>query len=444
MFMSEPNTAVTAAQLPPVLRIVLAVWRGRFTVFAGVAVTVIAAAIVSFIIPATYESVAMLVLLPSPVKQSGSEMAELMSKGLSVADYEILLHSDGVLMQAADEIRQRGKWSPDDLEELEKIEVLRKRLTIETTVTQKSAYGSAYSPVIELHAEAGTPEQAKELAEAWAVVAEKLSSELSRRGQSGSIDFLREKFATASDELTKINTELRDFEIDFNDELEEARLKNMHERRLTYEESLIDLRMTKEGLAKEIEMLKEKLAAEDERFVLWQSAPMTAVFMEGIAQGARGGTLTDDQRKAGYETEVINPLWDHLRDKLSGKEIELHGVEEHERQLIVELEAVGKELSEQREMVARKQYDYKQLSLMLLPRKTSYDQLSMKLEQAKIAEEEEKRLSDIKIISEPIESDKKVRPLRSLIVIGAGLVGLMLSTIAVAMKSELDRLGSLG
>lgn len=440
--MSEPKTAA-AAQLPPVLRIVLALWRGRFTVFAGVAVTVFAATIVSFIIPATYESVAMLVLLPSPVKQSGSEMAELMSKGLSVADYEILLHSDGVLVQAADEIRRAGTWPQEDLEDLEKIEALRSRLTIETTVTQKSAYGSAYSPVIELHAQAGTPEQARDLAQAWAVVAEKLSSELSRRGQSGSIDFLREKFATASDELTKINSELRDFEIDFNDELEEARLKNMHERRLTYEESLIDLRMTKEGLAKEIEMLKEKLAAEDERFVLWQSAPMTAVFMEELAEG-RGGRLTDEQRKSGYETEVINPLWDHLRDKLSGKEIELHGVEEHERQLIVELESVGKELSEQREMVARKQFDYKQLSLMLLPRKTSYDQLSMKLEQAKIAEEEEKRLSDIKIISEPIESDKKVRPMRSLIVIGAALVGLMLSTIAVAMKSELDRLGSLG
>ncbi|NJL72927.1 MAG: hypothetical protein HC888_15940, partial [Candidatus Competibacteraceae bacterium] len=53
---------------------------------------------------------------------------------------------------------------------------------------------------------------------------------------------------------------------------------------MAYEDKLIALRMQKEGLAKEIELLKEKLAAEEERFVLWQSAPMTAVFMGRTGQ----------------------------------------------------------------------------------------------------------------------------------------------------------------
>lgn len=441
--MSEPTSAPAQAQLPPVLRIVVTLWRGKFTIALCTGLTIAAALLATMAMPESFQSTAVLVLLPSPVKQSGSEMVELMSKGLSVADYEILLQSDGVLTQTAQEIRALGTWPEEDLKELSEIESLRSRLELEVTVTQKSAYGSAYSPVIELIATSGSPAQAKDLANAWASVAEKLSAELSRRGQSGSIDFLREKFATANTELENVHASLRDFEIDFNDELEEARLKNMHERRLAYEDKLIELRMQKEGLAKEIELLKEKLAAEEERFVLWQSAPMTAVFMEELANGGRQGRLSDEQRKSGYETEVINPLWDHLRDKLSGKEIELHGVEEHERQLIVEIAAVEQELTEQREMVARKQFDYKQLTLLMAPRKASYDQLSMKLEQAKIAEEEEKRLSDIKLISQPVEPNKKSSPMRSVIVLGAAMVGFMLSTMAIVVRSEVDRLGLL-
>ncbi|NJL72926.1 MAG: hypothetical protein HC888_15935 [Candidatus Competibacteraceae bacterium] len=210
--MSESTTAPARAQLPPVLRILVALWRGKFPIATGTGVTIAVALLATMAMPASFESTAVLVLLPSPVKQSGSEMVELMSKGLSVADYEILLQSDGVLTQTAEEVRALGTWPEEDLEEVSEIESLRSRLSLEVTVTQKSAYGSAYSPVIELIAKAGSPAQAKDLANAWASVAEKLSAELSRRGQSGSIDFLREKFASANTELENVHASLRDFE----------------------------------------------------------------------------------------------------------------------------------------------------------------------------------------------------------------------------------------
>jgi uncharacterized protein involved in exopolysaccharide biosynthesis len=171
---------------------------------------------------------------------------------------------------------------------------------------------------------------------------------------------------------------------------------------------------------------------------------MTAVFMEELQGRGTKARLSDEDRKSGYETEVINPLWEHLRDKLSGKEIELNGVEEHIRQLEATVATLEGDLAAQREMVARKQFDYKQLSLKLAPRKTSYDQLSVKLEQAKIAEAEEEKLSDIKSIAEPIVPDRRVRPLRSLIVGAAGIAGLLIGVIGVALRSEAERLRALG
>lgn len=430
--------------VPPTLRIVAAIWRGRALIAAGAAAAALVAALVAWTLPETYESEAALVLLPSSVKQSGSEMTELMARGLTVADYEILLTSDGILLHAAEKIRASGTWPEDDVAALFEISNLRKRMIIETKITQKTAYGSTHSPVIQLKARAAHPEQARDLAQAWAAVAEELSIELSRQGKSGSIDFLSEKFSHAHDELEGVHTALRDFEIEFNDNLEGARLQNMHGRLLAYEEKLIDLRMQRESLQSEVALLREKLAAEPERRVLWQSAPMAAVFMEeALGRGGRA-RLTDDQRKAGFESEEINPLWEHLRDKLSGKEIELNGVEEHIRQLEGTIGTLEADLAAQREMVARKQFDYKQLSLMLAPRKNSYDQLSTKLEQAKIAEAEEEKLADIKSIAQPIVPDRRVRPMRSLIVGAAGLAGLLIGVVGVALHSEYERLRALG
>src|SRR5690606_29639646 len=131
-------------------------------------------------IPPTFEATAGLVLLPSPVKQAGEEMSAMMAKGLLVADYEILLRSDGVLLKAVEEVRKLGTWPEEDLEDLAEISSLRKRMWIQVTITQKTAYGSTHSPVMRLRAQAGTPEQARDLAAAWATVAEELSVELSR------------------------------------------------------------------------------------------------------------------------------------------------------------------------------------------------------------------------------------------------------------------------
>lgn len=439
----SPETSPAPA-IPPTLRIITALWQGRLIIAGCAATAALVAAMVAWTLPETYESEAALILLPSAVKQSGSEMTELMARGLSVADYEILLTSDGILLNAAEKIRAAGQWPEDDIEQLFEISNLRKRMIIEVKITQKTAYGSSHSPVIQLKARAALPDQARDLAQAWAEVAEELSSELARQGKSGSIEFLNEKFSHAHEELDRVYSAMRDFEIEFNDELEGARLQNMHGRLLAYEEKLIDLRMQRESLLSEVALLREKLANEPERRVLWQSAPMSSVFLEeAMARGAKP-RLSDEQRKAGYEAEVINPLWEHLRDKLSGKEIELNGVEEHLRQLESTVDTLAGELDAQREMVARKQFDYRQLSLKLAPRKTSYDQLSVKLEQAKIAEAEEEKLSDIKSIAAPIVPDRRVRPMRSLIVAAAGLAGLVIGAAGVAIRSEADRLRALG
>src|SRR5690606_33858878 len=103
---TEATAANTAPFVPPVLRILLAAWHGRYIIAFGTGVAIILAIVIAYATPPTFEATAGMVLLPSPVKQSGEEVSAMMSKGLMVADYEILLGSDGVLLKAVEEVRK--------------------------------------------------------------------------------------------------------------------------------------------------------------------------------------------------------------------------------------------------------------------------------------------------------------------------------------------------
>jgi hypothetical protein len=336
-------------------------------------------------------------------------------------------------MEAANRVKSLGTWPQDDLEILDEPSQLRKFLRPEVKITEKTVSGVSYSPVIVLKARAGSPEQARDLAKAWAEVTEELTATLYKKGKTGLKGFVTGRFDASRDELMGVHEELLKIELEWNDELEHARLFKKHERLLNYEEKLTDMKIQIATSTKELEDLKAKIATEPERKTLWRSPPMTAVFMEQT-----GSAVKKDKpgsQPAGYQEEVLNQTFDYLKEKIILKESELANMREYETQMASTMGELGAEVEALRAESAQRSFDRQTLELQLNPLKGNYDLLATKLEQAKIAEAEQENITDIKVVSEPVVPDRKVSPMRSLIVVMAAFVGFVVSVAAVYFRA---------
>ncbi len=407
-----------------------------WVIAAGTIVAALAGLVTAFLLPETYEASSTLALFPTPFKQAGGEASALIPRVLAVSDYEILLNSDGVLKQVAEKIKALGTWSPEDIESIEEISQMRKCMDTYVEITEKTVQGVVRSPVILLKSRSDTPEKARDLAQAWAEVGEELANKLNKKGKSGLKEFITGRFDSSKQGLEGIRRQIRDVEIEYNDELEHARLAKKHERLISYEEKLVDLRMQIATTKEEIADLQKNFATEPELKTLWKSPPMTAVFLEKTPADGKDQS-PEAGKKAGYQEEVLNDTYIYLEQKLLLKNSELKGMEEHERQLAGQMESLAKELQELRAEIANRVFERKQLDLQEVPLKKSYDLLAEKLEQAKIAESEEASMPDIKQITEAVLPDRKIKPVRSLILGLALAAGFCLSTSAVILRSVL-------
>ncbi len=414
-----------------------AVWKAKLLILAGTLLCAFVAGGVTFTLPKTYESSATLVLFPTPFKQAEDAVSKLIPRVLTISDYDILLRSEGTLKQVADKIKVLGTWPEKDIRELENVSGLRKRMTIDLEIVKKTATDVVRSPVIVLRAKAGNPEQARDLAQTWAVVGEEVATKLNQKGKSGLKDFVQARFDGAMEGLTSVRKKILEMELQWNDELERDRLTKKHNRMLVYEEKVLDTEMQIATAKAEIADLKAKLEQEPEKLVLWKSPPMEAVFLEKIGQPDRKAAAPGDGKQRGYEEEVLNETNRYLKQKLYLREGELEGMLEYNRILKSEMETVAKELKELRSEVASKAFEHKQLDMQEVPQKRSYDLLAEKLEQAKIAESEEASMPDMKIVADAVLPDHKIRPLRSLIVMFGACMGFALSLGGVLLRSLL-------
>lgn len=436
------------------LKLVPDLWNGRKLILGCTALTIVVAAAISLLMPETFESETALLLMPPPFKEVKDEISSMIPKVLSVADYEILLHSDGVLVEAIKRVKDeaatlQGVWTTDDLALLDELSSVRKRLSIEVDITEKNVTSMRYSPIIRLTARASTARQAQHLAEAWGEVAIETAKTLYIKGKSGVLEFMESGFQSAKKELTDLNGQIRDVEIEWNDELENARLGRKHSRLIEYEEGLLDNEMKLATLTKEMEALEAAQAQEQQTLTIWKSPPMDAVFLQReLSNAGKSATSTDRQingepveKRHGYEEEVLNQTYFDIQARLVSKRAELSGLEEARRQFQDAITELDSELQDLRREAAVRNYERKILDLQVAPLQKAYELLAAKLEQAKVIESEMSNLADIKIIAEAQLPDKKSFPPRSLIVLAAGLLGFLCATGYVVGRGVIRRSG---
>lgn len=431
------------------LKVIPDVWAGRWLILGATLAAGVIGGVIAFAMPERYEASAGLLLMPPPFKETKDELTSMIPKVLSVPDYEIMLKSDGVLSQAVKKVKEEAAgpkkdiWPEDDLALLDELSRVRGRMFVTTEVTEKSVTVTKYSPVIVLTARAGTPEQAAHLAQAWADVSETLAMTLYDKGKTGLTDFMRSSFEDTREMLTEVNRQIRDVEIEWNDELENARILKKHTRHLDYEEKIEDTDMKIAALSEEIASMEADLANEPEKVMLWKSPPMESVFMgQALGKKAQPGKETaDGEVQFGYKEEMVNPINFELRQKLAGKRAELASAKEFNRRMREEQARLGAELQDLRREGAVRNYERRLLDIQVTPLQLAYDTLSEKLQQAKVAETEQGSLADIKIMADAVPPDRKSFPPRSLIVLASMVLAGAGALAFVVLRGLLLRAG---
>lgn len=391
---------------------------GAFGVFAALSM------------PERFTSSATLLVSPLPFV-STPDNPLLLPKALTVPDYEILLKSDGILMRAADKAATMGTWSEQEVERLKRISVLRKLLNLRVTVAQKTVSVTMHSPIITLTAEGDSAEHARDLVKAWAEVCEEVSREAFETSKLGLLSFVRNRFDSTNGQVQEVSGRVRDIEIQWNDELSKAELANKHDRLLDYQEKTIDQRIKIATTKQEIADLESSLTNEPERIQLFQSPPMTALFLEEVKKGSKNAP-------DGYLSETMNPIRETIRQRLIEKRSELASMEEFTRQMETQLAQVEQEVQSLREEIALKSYDRKMLNLEETTQMRSYDFVAGLVEQAKFVEADQVLEGDVKILSEPVLPDRKSWPPRTLLVLLAGFAGFFVSVVLVLLRQVLN------
>jgi uncharacterized protein involved in exopolysaccharide biosynthesis len=433
------------AKLLAPAELVIGVLGQKKLLICGTAVCMLAAVIVSLIMPETYESRATLLLMPAPfreAKDKENQQIGLFPKVLGVKDYSVLLKSDGVLMKTVELLRTQGRISEKDANRLSRISRLRRSTEVATTVVEKTAYSSVLSPAIMLSVTGRTPELARDLAQAWAEVSVQEATSFYKKGKGAQTEFLTQRLQSAQGELDGVLKELEVSERSSTSTSGELRINDMTTLLTKLEGQKVDTVAQLQSTGKEAEELRAQLAKLDEKTIVFNSPPMEALFLEGVL-GKEGEIPKPEEGKApGYQTEVLNPVYTATANQLVEAEKALKGLQDK----VASLEKSITELQSQIQEELKKYAAFRREHMFLLGKfdvyKAIYAELGTRLEQAKIAEMEQESLSDIKIAADAVLPDTKSAPNRTAIVFLASVVGLFVSTVAAIYRTMFGKMKS--
>ncbi len=411
---------------------IVAVWSSRKLIFLTTATAFVASVILALLLPKEFESVATLLVMPPPVKEAKDPQQEqigLYPRSIGVQDYAVLLMQDAVLTEVVEKVNATGILSPEEYESLSRPSILRRKMEIEVTVNEKTAYGTKHSPALLLKARGPSPEIARALAQTWGEVAQEKSIDLYKKSKGEQAKYIMEQFEDVRNELTRVFTEQEENEAAFNPDEFKLRLTAMAELFSQQQDEYYKTKVEVDGLRKEVEALQARLAEEDRFLTVFNSPPATALFLDKkLIPPATSADSDKPSQTLGYWTEQVNPLFVSTSELLVQRQTQLAGKEERLKSLERSLTELRTGIEDFRGQAAKFNKDRKKLEKEETVFGKNFLELANRYQQAKIAEAEEETLADTRLIADAVAPDKKVAPLRSVIVLLAVMLALAGST----------------
>ena len=381
-------------------------------------VAVITTAVASLLMPRVYQATTSIMIMPSRLQtalsptQISLDVERATATGeyitpapaISIPTHRALLKSNTVLERIIDKLKltdQSGKsLTPDDLDE---------RLNVE------EAKGTN---ILRLEVEDSKPRIAKEIANAWAEEYLKYNHELISGEVKGTGDFVVSQFEIARENLLQSEEAIKDFKDKHKVDLMRAELNIKKEKLNNEKREHLNLGIalkTKEDSLKE---LKEQIENQEKFIVVSKAITDDALWQ----REGRGDLEGLDDRK--LRSEEINPLYQALKTRIVNTEIELNTLKSRFGHLERSIELTRKEIDELEKIVNQKEFELTKLTRQAAIHKRTYDNLAIRLEEARIAKAME--LGEVRIVSPAIEPESPIKPKKGQMVAISGILSPML------------------
>jgi uncharacterized protein involved in exopolysaccharide biosynthesis len=383
-------------------------WQKKFLILGIFLISVISAGVFSSMQPPQYETRTTLLITPRITEELGENTEEgapsvMGSTFLSTETYEKLAVTNDILLGIIEEVdlKKNGKSIT--------VEALRGRMTPKVELAQRGR-NSVPLPLLTMTVKGSDPEELKAIADAWGRLFMEKNAELLSTRTAQSYEFISERFQEVSQDLNTKEEEKRKY-MEENPlgalTAELSVLKDTYQNHLT---SLYEKR-------RELDAKKARLAS-----------------LEREMEGKTASPQLDEAvlTQIALENQVYLTLEDYLIDlKVSVEtlEDEVAYLEEETTKLKEDTEDRERRVNEIQMTLTRMDRDISTL-------KSTYDFLSEKLQEARIAKEEQ--LNSIRVVEAPVVPQVPSGSSKMLNIAIAGILGLFVGVFAAFFKNYVE------
>ena len=389
--------------------------RKKKLILAVFFISVIIAILISLVMPKVYRATASIMITPSKMQailspqqypfdslnitKTTSTGAYITSKpAIPLSGHIILLKSNVVLERMINRLKLTD-LTPGQLS---------KRLEV------KEAKDTG---VLQLEAEDNDSGRAKEIANAWAQEYIGYSQELILGDVKGTGEFITDQFEVVKQNLVRAEEAIKDFKNKYKIDLMRAELDIKKKKLNEYKNEVIDIEMSLNTQRDSLEEFKKEIEKQ-EKFIIVSKA----ITNDALWQKSEKDLSGLDKKK--LRSEEINPIYENLETEIVNTEISLNTLKQKREYLTNDIKQFQKDIDELEKTINQKEFESTQLNRQAEIYKRTYDGLSVKIEEARIAKAIQ--LGEVKIVSPAFKPEKPVWPNKLLNVAISAVVGLLI------------------
>jgi succinoglycan biosynthesis transport protein ExoP len=395
-------------------------------------VSVILSAIVSLMAPKVYQGTALIMIVPSRMQSALSSTAISLDYKMGSAALASPAQSASISLSTHKQLLKTNVVLNTMIDKLQLTDKTDKKINAEDLSKRLSVKDTKETNILQLDAKADDPKQAQKLANTWAREYVVYNQELISGEVRGTGDFVVDQFEIAKKNLTQSEESIKDFKDKYKIDLMRAEIDIKKATLNSSKKELPDLEMmlkTKEDALKEL----KKEVAKQERFIVVSKA----ITDEALWQKSSKEENIGDLNKKKLRSEEINPIYRDLETRIVDTEIELNTLKPRVEYLEKSITSTEKEINSLEKTATQKEFELVQLNRQMEIYKRTYDNLSTKIEEARIAKAAQ--LGEVKIVSPSIEPKNPAGAGRRKNVILAGILSLMLGTFLAFFMEFLEK-----
>lgn len=411
------------------------------------AVSAIVVALYALTLPNAYQAASTLVLAPSPLKSSAEQaqsfdpergnpaarVSFLMAGPLGVRDYEVLLTNPEIVERLRERYVELRKAAGKDVDEI-KLEDVRDAMQVKTRVLKQTINDVVYQPFLELAFQTDDPAIAAAVANVWADLGIERATEISRKGQEGMLDFLKQQLDDKAGEVGKVEEELAAITSELVIPTALERLGLLEKEVATLQIELAKLVADIAHGEAELAQLNEQIKGIPEKVALRRAPPDEAYWLlQGQGKSVDGSKV--------LLSEEINGVYSEVRKTLVQTDAKLRGMQAEKTAREQSIADLQQTIAGLRRDIAENTRKHDEAERRKKGLDGEYLQLAASYGAARIAVST--KTPDLKLAAKAVAPEKKTGPHRSIMVLAGALLGACIAPAFVLFKRAAKQLSDI-